>query len=66
MRWLKLRSDEMSEIYGVVAHKNAAKLVTMSWQLRLPPETQRVIIDTPPGLKRPELSPSLSVQSITN
>ncbi len=55
MRWLKLRSDEMSEIYGVVAHKNAAKLVTKSWQLRLPPETQRVIIDTPPGLKRPEL-----------
>jgi len=55
MRWLKLRSDELAEIYGVVAHKNAAKTVTMSWQLRLPPETERLIIDTPPGLKGPDL-----------
>jgi len=55
MRWLKLRSDKMAEIYGVVAHKNSAKTVTMSWQLRLPPETERLIIDTPPGLKGPEL-----------
>ncbi|VAW68213.1 hypothetical protein MNBD_GAMMA09-1796 [hydrothermal vent metagenome] len=51
MRWLKQRSDEKPEIHGVVAHKNAARAVTMSWQLRLPAETERVIIDTPPGLK---------------
>lgn len=55
MRWLKLRSDEHADIHGVVAHKNAARTVTMSWQLRLPPETERLIIDTPPGLKGPEL-----------
>lgn len=55
MRWLKLRAAEKSEIYGVVAHKNSAKTVTMSWQLRLPPETERLIIDTPPGLKGPDL-----------
>lgn len=55
MRWLKLRSDELADIYGVVAHKNSAKTVTMSWQLRLPPETERLIIDTPPGLKGPDL-----------
>ena len=51
MRWLKLRSEASSNIYGVVAHKNSAKAVTMSWQLRLPPDTERLIIDTPPGLK---------------
>jgi len=50
MRWLKLRSEDSSNIYGVVAHKNSAKAVTMSWQLRLPPGTERLIIDTPPGL----------------
>ncbi|VAW69536.1 hypothetical protein MNBD_GAMMA10-2565 [hydrothermal vent metagenome] len=50
MRWLKLRPDDKPEIYGVQAHKNAASAVTMSWQLRLPAETERVIIDTPPGL----------------
>jgi len=59
MRWLKLRTDGMSDIYGVVAHKNSAKAVTMSWQLRLPVETQRLIIDTPPGLKGPELKEQL-------
>ncbi len=55
MRWLKLRSGERPNIYGVVAHKSAAKAVTMSWQLRLPPETERLIVDTPPGLKGSEL-----------
>ena len=59
MRWLKLRDSNMPDIYGVVAHKNAAKAVTMSWQLRLPTETERVIIDTPPGLKGPELKEQL-------
>ncbi|VAW65280.1 Chromosome (plasmid) partitioning protein ParA [hydrothermal vent metagenome] len=59
MRWLKLRSAEQAEIYGVVAHKNAARSVTMSWQLRLPTETQRLIIDTPPGLKGPDLREQL-------
>lgn len=51
MRWLKLRTDGLPDIYGVVAHKNGSKAVTMSWQLRLPAETERLIIDTPPGLK---------------
>lgn len=59
MRWLKLRAADRPEIYGVVAHKNSAKAVTMSWQLRLPPQTQRLIIDTPPGLKGPDLKEQL-------
>lgn len=55
MRWLKLRDSEQSDIYGVVAHKSASRAVTMSWQLRLPPETERLIVDTPPGLKGMDL-----------
>lgn len=55
MRWLKLRQADSATIYGVTAQKNAAKAVTMSWQLRLPPETERLIVDTPPGLKGIEL-----------
>jgi chromosome partitioning protein len=55
MSWLKMRSSEDANIYGVVAHRNSAKAVTMSWQLRLPAETERVIVDTPPGLKGPDL-----------
>lgn len=61
MRWLRMRSDENASIYGVVAHQSAAKAkaVTMSWHLRLPPETQRLVIDTPPGLKGPDLADQL-------
>ncbi len=59
MRWLKLRADELADIYGVIAHKNAAKAVTMSWQLRLPTETKRLIIDTPPGLTGSDLRDQL-------
>jgi chromosome partitioning protein len=55
MRWLRLRSDEQAGIYGVVAHQSAAKAVTMSWHMRLPAETERLVIDTPPGLKGPDL-----------
>jgi chromosome partitioning protein len=51
MRWLRSRSDEEAGIYGVTAHQSAARATTMSWHLRLPPETERLIIDTPPGLK---------------
>jgi len=51
MRWLKKRQQDMPEIYGIEAHQGAAKGVTMSWHLRLPSNTERLIIDTPPGLK---------------
>ena len=55
MRWLRSRPNDAAAIYGVVAHQSAARAVTMSWHMRLPPETDRVIVDTPPGLKGPDL-----------
>ena len=55
MRWLSARPDSVASIYGVTAHKCAAKGVTMSWHLRIPPGTDRLIVDTPPGLKGPDL-----------
>jgi chromosome partitioning protein len=51
MRWLRSRAEEAAGIYGVTAHQSAARATTMSWHMRLPPETERLIIDTPPGLK---------------
>ena len=45
--WLNLRP---SKINGIAAYPSN-KPVTRSWQLRLPPETERVIVDTPAGLK---------------
>lgn len=55
MRWLRTRPNDAAAIYGVIAHQSAAKAVTMSWHMRLPPETERIVVDTPPGLKGPDL-----------
>lgn len=55
MRWLRYREDDVPGIYGVVAHKSATMNKTKSWHLRLPIGTQRVIIDTPAGLREGEL-----------
>ena len=48
--WLNLRPENASRINGIAAYPNN-KPVTRSWQLRMPPETERVIVDTPAGLK---------------
>ena len=54
MTWLRLR-DSGNEIHGVAAHRTAGANVTRSWQLRIPPDIQRVIIDTPASLPEAEL-----------
>lgn len=51
MRWLKSRPSEAAKVHGVPAYRNNRTCVTRSWQLSLPEKTERVIIDTPPGLK---------------
>ena len=48
--WLKLRSAEVSSIHGIAAYPTNTP-VTRSWQLHLPIDTERVIVDTPAGLK---------------
>lgn len=55
MRWLRSRDEKSPGIYGVVAHKSALMSKTKSWHLRLPIGTERVIIDTPAGLREGEL-----------
>ena len=55
MRWLRSRDESDPGIYGVVAHKSGHNSKTQSWHLRLPIGTQRVIIDTPAGLRETDL-----------
>ncbi|MDH5471971.1 MAG: ParA family protein [Gammaproteobacteria bacterium] len=55
MRWLEARPKSVANIYGVTAHRTAAKGVTMSWHLRTPPDIARLVVDTPPGLTGTEL-----------
>lgn len=41
-------------IHGIAAYKNEMS-VTRTWQLRLPEESNRVIIDSPAGLENPQI-----------
>jgi chromosome partitioning protein len=50
MKWLSLRPQEKEEIYGVAAYERLRSGVTQSWQRRVLPGTDRVIIDAPAGV----------------
>jgi chromosome partitioning protein len=53
-RWLKTRPAELPPIHGIQAYdKNAG--VTRSFLLRLPEGTERVVMDTPAGLRPQEM-----------
>jgi chromosome partitioning protein len=60
LQWLKRRDQPGSKIEGVDASKRPDNHMTRSWQMRVPPETQVVIIDTPAGIEAPELAAMLS------
>ncbi len=55
--WLRQRSVDMPEIYGVVGYRTrTTQSTTRSWQLKVPPDTQRIVLDMPGGIKAHELS----------
>ena len=49
-RWLKLRPQTLPGIHGVVAWRNEPGM-TRSFQLRVPPGTARVVVDTPAAIE---------------
>lgn len=54
MRWLEKRTLNRSPIHGIAAYKKSMH-ATRSWQMRVPRESSRLIIDTPAGLDSPQL-----------
>lgn len=54
-RWLGARPERAPAIHGVAAFRNPVG-VTRSWHLRLPPGTERVVVDTPASIRDPHLS----------
>ncbi|MDH3526181.1 MAG: ParA family protein [Gammaproteobacteria bacterium] len=54
-RWLAQRPEDLTGIHGVAAAHPPEENITRSFQLRVPPGTQRLILDTPASLKRMEL-----------
>ncbi|NIM74805.1 MAG: AAA family ATPase [Gammaproteobacteria bacterium] len=53
-RWLEMRPESRAAIHGVAAFQNPIG-VTRSFQLRVPLNAERVIVDTPAGLADPHL-----------
>lgn len=53
--WLSVRGDVPPPVHGVTAFEPHRPGLTRSWQLRMPPETQRIVVDTPASMDRAEL-----------
>lgn len=47
--WLKRRPSDAPSVSGIAGYDTGDN-VTRSWQMRLPPNTEKVIIDSPAGL----------------
>jgi chromosome partitioning protein len=55
IRWLNQRPANLARIHGVAAAHPPEGNLTRSFQLRVPPETQRLVLDTPASMKRMDL-----------
>ncbi len=56
LAWISRRPEDATPIVGVDASKNMDHRLTRSWQLRVPPETDVAIIDSPAGTDITELA----------
>lgn len=54
-RWLKLRPAALPAIHGIAAYEEPPPNVTRSFAMRIPPDTERVVVDTPAALDRHQI-----------
>jgi chromosome partitioning protein len=52
--WLERRPDHLPRIHGIVAYKKSMQ-ATRSWQLRVPGETETLLIDSPASIDHDDL-----------
>ena len=51
MHWVSVRREaDYPDIHAVDAHRHPGSRVTRTFQLRIPPETERVVLDAPAGV----------------
>jgi chromosome partitioning protein len=56
MQWLRARSPDLPRIQGIAIHDASRVPLAGAWQLRIPRDTQRVVVDTPAGLRAMDLT----------
>lgn len=54
-RWLSQRAAALPAIHGIAAYEEPPANVTRTFAMRVPPETERIVVDTPAALTRHEL-----------
>ena len=54
MAWLERRPDDLAAIHGIAAYKKSMQ-ATRSWQLRVPNETETLLIDSPASVDHDDL-----------
>lgn len=55
MQWLRARNPDLPRIQGIAIHDASRVPLAGAWQLRIPRDTQRVVVDTPAGLRAMDL-----------
>lgn len=62
MQWLRARPAAAPQIQGVALHDASRVPLAGAWQLRVPRDTQRAIVDTPAGLRAVDLVGRLTAE----
>lgn len=57
--WLKSRGDELPQVFGMAAAEDPSTAVARAWQMRIPPQIQCVVMDSPAGVRIPDMLPQL-------
>ena len=55
LAWLKIRDAKCTPIHGVAVHEPSRAPLAGAWQMRVPRDTQRIVVDTPAGLRPADL-----------
>jgi chromosome partitioning protein len=64
MQWLRARSPDLPRIQGVAIHDASRVPLAGAWQLRIPRDTGRVVVDTPAGLRAMDLAGRITMDDM--
>lgn len=64
MQWLRARSPDLPRIQGISIHDASRVPLAGAWQLRIPRDTQRVVVDTPAGLRAMDLTGRITADDL--
>jgi chromosome partitioning protein len=64
MQWLRARAPERPAIQGIAIHDASRVPLAGAWQLKVPRDTQRVVVDTPAGLLARDLAGRVTAEDM--